>query len=108
VRGIQRGPATGRIYPPVRGRRQTSHQASAPGQFPQTDTGRLAASVRVERDHTAAQLTYVVGTALEYGAHLEFGTLEMRPRPWLQPSVDAAVPRFMQRLRRGLERLRGR
>jgi hypothetical protein len=40
VRGYQRGPASGRVY--VRG--NVTHQASAPGEAPATDTGRLASS----------------------------------------------------------------
>jgi hypothetical protein len=41
VRGIQRGPANGRTYK----RGTVTHTASAPGQFPMSDTGRLASNV---------------------------------------------------------------
>jgi hypothetical protein len=110
VRGIQRGPKTGERYPPVRGRRATAHTASAPGQFPATDTGRLAASIRVAKEAAAGPRTvYLIGTSLEYGRHLEFGTSEMEPRPWLAPSFREAAGRFRDRLMRAVRGLvRGR
>ena len=40
VAGIEGGPKTGRTY--------GIHTASAPGQYPASDTGRLAGSVRME------------------------------------------------------------
>ena len=40
---IQRGPNSGRIYEKYRPRR--THQASAPGQAPATDTGNLIGSI---------------------------------------------------------------
>lgn len=84
IRGIQRGPATGRVYT---GRGRT-HQASAAGEFPMSDTGRLAASVEVEiRSKTFRS----VGTNVFYGPHLEFGTAKMAPRPWLTPSFEQAI-----------------
>src|ERR1044072_3048288 len=42
VKRIKSPPKTGRIYRSKRG----MHQASAPGEFPANETGRLAASVR--------------------------------------------------------------
>lgn len=103
VRSIQRGPKTGRAYPPVRGRRGQPHQASAPGQAPATDTGRLAQSIRWVKDGD----DYLVGTELEYGEHLEFGTSRMQPRPWLVPAVAEAVRGLNGRALRALRRLRG-
>jgi phage gpG-like protein len=32
-------------------------------------------------------ITYVVGTAVEYGVYLEFGTKDMPPYPWYQPAI---------------------
>lgn len=84
IRGIQRGPASGRVY--ARGGR--THQASAPGEFPMSDTGRLAASVEVE---IKSKMFRSVGTSVLYGPHLEFGTTRMAPRPWLTPSFEQAI-----------------
>jgi len=103
VKSIQRGPKTGRTYPRVRGRRGSPHTASAPGQAPATDTGRLASSIRAARSLAGDHL---VGTALEYGRALEFGTSRMQPRPWLLPAVQKAAPRLAKRIEQALVRLR--
>jgi len=56
---------------------------SNPGEPPNSDTGRLMQSIKVEKDG----LAYLVGTNLKYGAWLEFGTKDMAPRPWLSVAV---------------------
>lgn len=60
------------------------HTASAPGDAPNTDTGRLVGSIAVE----VAPNDVFVGTSLEYGKHLEFGTSSTEARPWLNPALD--------------------
>lgn len=32
-------------------------------------------------------VTYVVGTSVEYGVYLEFGTEKMSPKPWFRPAI---------------------
>jgi hypothetical protein len=86
VKRIQRGPHTGRIYEKDNPRR--THQSSAPGQPPQSDTGRLAASIETQVDG----LTGYVFTRVEYGSDLEMGTQKIAPRPWLLPSVEEDAP----------------
>lgn len=81
IKSIQRGPKTGRQYT----RRSVTHQASAPGEAPATDTGRLAGSVKRVDDG----IEVAVGTSVEYGAFLEFGTSKIKPRPWLFPALEA-------------------
>lgn len=103
VKSIQRGPKTGRTYPPIRGRRGSPHTASAPGEAPATDTGRLANSIRTAKDGRS----HLVGTSLEYGLHLEFGTTRMEPRPWLVPAVSEATNRLAARIAEALRTLRG-
>lgn len=56
---------------------------SAPGSPPNSDTGRLQQSIKVERDGMAT----LVGTNVKYGAYLEFGTKDVAPRPWLSVAV---------------------
>ena len=96
VKRIQRGPATGRTY--VRG--QVSHQASAPGESPATDTGRLANSVTFDK---VAQMSATVGSDLVYAAVLEFGSDRIDPRPAWVPAVEAITPKYIARLERALE-----
>jgi HK97 gp10 family phage protein len=58
---------------------------SRPGEAPNTDTGRLAQSIKFEFEDDG--LKSLVGTNLKYGAALEFGTKNMAPRPWLSTAV---------------------
>lgn len=81
IRLIQSPPKTGRIYR----RRGVEHQASAPGQAPATDTGRLVNSI-VTR-YEPSELTGIVGVTAAYGDDLEFGTQKMEPRPYARPAV---------------------
>ncbi len=58
---------------------------SHPGDPPNTDTGRLVQSIKIETSEKG--LVGRVGTNLKYGAMLEFGTKVMAPRPWLSRAV---------------------
>jgi len=71
---------------PGRTRKAKQHVASPPGEPPNTDTGRLAGSVRTEIDKP--DLTGFVGTDVIYGRFLELGTKDIEERPWLQPAPE--------------------
>lgn len=86
VQGIQSGPASGRTYK----RGNVTHRASAAGQYPMSDTGRLASNVEFTVA-TIAKPQAEVGTNILYGPHLEFGTSKMAARPWLMPSFIKAA-----------------
>ena len=66
------------------------HIASKPGAAPNTDTGRLVASIQV--DIKPDLIT--VGTSLDYGRYLEYGGKTEATgspnyaRPWLNPAVE--------------------
>lgn len=72
------------------GRQYGRHRASAPGQPPATDTGRLAASVREELGRDSKGLVEVIGTDVRYARFLELGTRTTAPRPFLRPALRAA------------------
>lgn len=105
VSGIQRGPSTGRLYQKSNPRRQ--HQASAPGEYPQSDTGRLASSVRLElpdpQDKTPVGQVY---TNLRYGLYLEMKAPYAGGRPWLLRSFNEATIRVTELLRERMGRRR--
>jgi HK97 gp10 family phage protein len=61
------------------------HIAAAPGEPPNTDTGRLVQSIQVEVEEDDVY----VGSSLGYSADLEFGTSEMEARPWLNPALES-------------------
>lgn len=96
IQGIQQGPKSGRTY----SRGTVTHVASAPGQYPATDTGRLVSSVRYIMESATS---YRVGTSVEYGPMLEFGTSRMAARPWLLPSFERARIGVEKELRAKLE-----
>lgn len=95
VRGIQRGPASGRT-------RSDGSRASAPGEFPMSDTGRLASNVDMILA-TPAKMQAKVGTNIIYGAYLEFGTSRMAARPWLERSFRKAAEGVAKELKAKLE-----
>tara|TARA_R110000868_G_scaffold165678_2_gene399255 strand:+ start:92 stop:541 length:450 start_codon:yes stop_codon:yes gene_type:complete len=61
-----------------------SHVASNEGQAPNTDTGKLVASIALDKQSDA---NYLVGSNLQYAALLEFGTSKTGARPWLEPAM---------------------
>lgn len=85
ITSIQKGVKTGKLYK----RGSITHRASAPGQAPASDTGTLAnrsIDVRYERGGRSAFVGVNKGGGLEYAMHLEFGTVNMAPRPFVKPA----------------------
>ena len=62
-----------------------THTASAAGSAPNTDTGKLVASIAVEPHKSGVYA--LVGSNLDYAGWLEFGTTKMGARPWLEPAL---------------------
>lgn len=101
IKSISREQSMGRVYTHyftamlpngalIEGKKRNKpHTASAPGDAPNTDSGTLVRSIAVENPRKG--LSYV-GTSVEYGKHLEFGTRRMAARPWLRPAMDKAAP----------------
>lgn len=78
---IMDGQKTGRIYR----RRGVEHQASAPGEAPASDTGRLVQSAHTE--YEPADLSGEAIWSRDYAEELEFGTSKMAPRPYARPAL---------------------
>lgn len=83
VKKIQRGTKTGNIY--TRG--SITHQSSAEGEAPATDTGALVKSIAAVKA-IGGSGDWLVGSNLKYASYLEFGTTDMKPRPWINPSLE--------------------
>lgn len=81
VRSIQAGQKSGKIYT----RRGVSHHASAPGESPASDTGRLVQSGRTQYDQE--RIAGLVIFSTKYAEPLELGTEKMEPRPYLRPAL---------------------
>ena len=78
---------TGRTYEKYEPRR--THRASAPNQPPASDTGFLASNITMDVDVKANGT--VVGQIISsapYSKHLEFGTVNMTERPFMQPALQ--------------------
>ena len=84
---IMKGPKTGRIYPRPGGK---THQASAPGESPANDTGRLVSHINHEIKDSGLSGTVGIHnlSSVPYARRLEFGGKDSRgimilPRPYL-------------------------
>ncbi len=113
-RSMRKG--TGRIY--MKGKkRNIVHIASAPGQAPAVDTGRLHASISTnfigsgskngpvgskalaedgvgEPANDSYAFKVVVGTRVDYAPGLEFGTRSIAPRPFMRPAFEEMKSRM--------------
>ena len=78
--------STGEVVTRYRqGGKSYQHTTSKEGDAPNTDTGALARSVTTEVEPDGVY----VGTNMEYAPHLEFGTMSMGARPFLNPAKQA-------------------
>lgn len=90
VRSIQSGPKTGRLYR----RRSVTHRASAPGEAPASDTGRLVQSITTAYKTEPIQGRVNAGT--DYAASLEYGTTRMEPRPYARPALASKYDEILK------------
>lgn len=81
IQRIISGPKSGRVYY----RHGVAHQASAPGQSPANETGRLANSSEVSS--SAGGLVARVSFNSPHAGMMEMGTQSIEPRPFLRPSL---------------------
>lgn len=94
TKSIERGTKSGIVYKKTGSR--ITHRASAPGQAPASDNGRLANSITAEIDGKQATIT----AETEYAAPLEFGTRDIEPRPFMVPALEQERPKFEKRLQK--------
>jgi len=88
------GRRTGRIYK-VPGTRRT-YTASAPGEPPAQATAELRQSLFVSVEGRGNTITGKAGTRLPRGLWLDEGTKNMKPRPWLDRSLERALSRLRE------------
>ena len=94
IKSMKSSPASGNTYK----RRTVSHTASSTPNPPRIDTGRLANSIKA----LVGKLEAFVGTNVNYGPHLEFGTRNIDPRPWLFPAFERQRRNFLNRLKEAM------
>jgi hypothetical protein len=77
----------GRIYPSRKGPGQT-HKASAPGESPAVDLGELVGSITQSRVRSGpVQSVVQMGSTIQRGLLLEYGTSRILPRPAFRPAL---------------------
>lgn len=79
------------------------HHPSLPGNPPAPDTGNLRASIHYTQGEENGKPIGIVGTDVEYGKHLEFGTSQMLPRPWLKPGIEKNENFIHEKLKEALD-----
>lgn len=94
-RSITSGQKTGRVYK----RRSVTHRASAPGEAPASDTGRLVNSINSYLSTDGLYSFVIAGRGLvKYAAMLEFGTIKMAARPFMFPALEKSRDWIRERL----------
>lgn len=121
AKNLVRQPGQGRVYTHYlwtdnqgrlrKGReRPAPHRASAPGDPPASDTGRLMGSI--QSGMVGDGFRNEVTAATEYARWLEFGTLKMAARPFMKPAIDQnrkpVLKILIQEIRRALRGRLGR
>lgn len=104
-KSILSGQKSGRIYH----RRTVSHRASAPGEAPASDTGRLVNSINGELVKGALEAIVRAGSGIvRYARMLEFGAIRMAARPFFTPAVEQnrrwITERIKEAVKRGIAR----
>jgi HK97 gp10 family phage protein len=103
-KSILSGQKSGRTYK----RRSVTHRASAPGEAPASDTGRLVNSIHAEMAGPGEAAAISGSASVKYARMLEFGTTKMAPRPFFFPALEKSKAwirdRLQDALRRGLEK----
>ena len=74
--------------------------ASAPGQAPANQTGRLAGSLSARTEKQGKVVSGIASASTEYAAMLEFGTQKMAARPYMQPALDRNAEKIKEIFKR--------
>jgi HK97 gp10 family phage protein len=98
---IQREVKTGKAY--VRG--TVTHIASAAGQAPANDTGRLVNSINTSQSSDKMVVYIKAGEGVvDYAVHLEYGTRNMAPRPFMKPAFNKSEKFIHERMEKAVQK----
>lgn len=84
---------------PKHGRFYGTHIASAPGEYPAINTGRLDRSLQ-HKQHGSRSLE--VGTNLKYAPYMEFGSKRVLPRPFMSTTEKRTEHKVKQSFKTSL------
>ena len=82
--------------PPDPSRKYGSHYASFPGNYPRNWSGDLIKSISIAPPSFGFRQVKI---EVDYARALESGTKKMRPRPFVQPSIDKLYPEFKKEVK---------
>lgn len=102
-RSIVSGGKTGRLYQ----RGNVLHRASAPGEAPASDTGRLVNSIIGDVDRTELRRGVLQGSVTArtlYAKMLEFGTIKIAARPFMHPAFEKSKRWITERMSEAVKR----
>lgn len=100
VQKSPRGGVTYTLYNPKR-----THKASAQGEAPATDLGRLASSISYETMPREGVVVIRCAKGIApYAIALEYGTADgrIKPRPFMRPAIQRMRPRIREVLRQNV------
>jgi HK97 gp10 family phage protein len=100
-KSVLAGGKSGRLYR----RRSIVHRASAPGEAPASDTGRLVNAIHVELE---SGLSAIMRVATKYAELLEFGTSKMAARPAALPAAEKNRAWIINRLAQAVQNAIGK
>ena len=83
IDSLRSGDKSGRTYK----RRSVVHIASAPGEAPATDTGRLQGAITTGVAIAFSRVTGTIFAGTNYARSLELGTPKMKARPFMRPAI---------------------
>ena len=101
VQSILSGGKSGKVYEKYNPRR--THRSSGEGQAPASDTGFLASNIVLSKINEQ-EMSIEVESRAEYSQFLEFGTQNMKARPFMFPALEENKPK----IRRMFKQTRGK
>jgi len=101
VQSILSGGKSGKVYEKYNPRR--THRASGEGQAPASDTGFLASNIVLSKINDQ-DMSIEVESRAEYSEFLEYGTQNMKARPFMFPALEENKPK----IRRMFKQTRGK
>ena len=99
-KSIQGGNKSGRTYK----RRTVSHRASAPGEAPASDTGRLVNSINSYALGNGEAISVAGRGTVKYATMLEFGTTKIAARPFMLPALEKSKAWITERFNKAVRK----
>lgn len=76
------------------------HIAADEGYAPNTDSGTLVSRIHVFKNN---DLDFDIEAGINYALYLEMGTVNMRPRPFMQPALDANKNKLVTNIKKVMD-----